>query len=82
MIEKEDFTKYLSYDNGKGLLLKQNDVFILNSYGIELQNYDSLSELIFDVGSYIDNYYDDEIEELEEVLSNLIEIYYYEQIKK
>ena len=34
MIEKLDYRKYLSIDNGKGILLRPNDAYILESYGI------------------------------------------------
>ena len=34
MFEKEDYRKYLSVDNGNGLLINSNDAYILDSYGI------------------------------------------------
>lgn len=82
MIEKEDFSKYLSVDNGRGLLLKKNDVLVLEHYGIDYLNYSSLSDLILIVGEFIDEHYDEDIEDLEEVLSNLVESHYYIEVKK
>lgn len=82
MIIKEDFSKYLSVDNGRGLLLKRNDVFVLNQYGIKYNDYDNLNDLILVVSNYINDYYYEDIDDLEDVLSNLIETHYYTQIKK
>ena len=82
MIIKEDFSKYLSVDNGRGLLLKRNDVFVLSQYGIKYSDYADLNDLILEVSNFIDAHYYEDIDDLEEVLSNLVETYYYTQIKK
>lgn len=82
MIENIDYRKYLSADNGKGLLLKHDNVSILNQYGINYLNYSDLNDLILMIGSYIDEHYDEDIDDLEEVLEQLMEIYYYTQVKK
>ena len=76
-----DYRKYLSIDNGKGLLLKKDDINILYLYGFDYKNYNSLSELIFDVDNYLNNTYEDLID-LEEVLVRISEINYYVNIKK
>lgn len=82
MIEKCDYSKYLSIDNGKGLLLKHNDAFILNCYGIDYYKYSNMNDLIFIVSNYIDNHYDDDLDDLEEVLDHLMELHYYTQVNK
>ena len=82
MIEREDYKKYLSIDNGKGLLLKESDIFVLKQYGINYLDYSSVKDLILIVSKFIDEHYEDDIEELEEVLENLMEIYYYTQVNK
>lgn len=82
MIEKEDYRKYLSIDNGKGLLINKNDAFILEQYGIDYMKYTSMNDLILIVGNYIDDHYDEELDSLEEVLEHLIEVHYYMQVKK
>lgn len=81
--EKGDYTKYLSYDNGKGLLLNKNDIFVLEQYGIDYSNCFSISDLIFQIGEFIDdsNWLDD-MEDLEEVLCHLKEMHYYNETKK
>lgn len=81
MIERLDYSKYLSVDNGKGLLLKRSDCFVLEQYGIDYYKY-SMGDLILVIGNYIDDHYDDDIEDLEEVLSNLVETHYYTEVKK
>lgn len=82
MIEKTDYTKYLSVDNGKGLLLNSNDAFILEQYGFDIYNCSSMSDLIVIVSNYIDDNYDSELDDLEEVLEHLMEVHYYYEIKK
>lgn len=82
MIEREDYKKYLSIDNGKGLLLKESDIFVLKQYGINYLDYSSVKDLILMVSKFIDEHYEDDIEELEDVLENLMEIYYYTQVNK
>ena len=82
MFEKEDYRKYLSVDNGNGLLINSNDAYILDSYGIRYDNISNLSELILIIGNYIDDNYDSELDDLEEVLTHLMEMHYYYEIKK
>lgn len=82
MIEKEDYRKYLSIDNGKGLLISKNDSFILEQYSIDYYNCSCIGDLIFIIGKYIDDNYDSELDDLEEVLENLLEMHYYNEIKK
>ena len=81
MIE-EDYTKYLSIDNGKGLLLKSNDAIILDSYGIDYRNCSSISDLIIIVSKYMDDSEIIELDDLEDVLINLSEMNYYYNTKK
>lgn len=79
---KLDCSKYLSVDNGKGVLINQSDALILKQYGIDYLASRSMSELILIVGKYIDDNYDSELDDLEEVLSHLIENHYYNETKK
>lgn len=82
MIEKEDYRKYLSIDNGKGLLINSNDAYILEHYGIDYYKCSSISDLVLIISNYIDDNYDSELDDLEEVLSHLMEIHYYYEVKK
>ena len=65
MIEKEDYRTYLSIDNGKGLLLNDNDVFILDQFGIDYKAFSSIKELIFVISNYIDDHFDEEVEDFD-----------------
>lgn len=80
MLELEDYSKYLSVDNGKGLLLNQDDILVLENNGFDYTKYSSLSELIFDVDNYINQGYGDDI--LEEILLKISEVNYYINTKK
>lgn len=82
MIEKVDYSKYLSIDNGQGLLLNPNDVYVLKHYGIDYMKCSNMSDLIFIIGVYVDNHYNEELDELEEVLDHLLEVHYYTQVNK
>ena len=78
----EDYRKYLSYDNKKGLLLNNHDKSVLDIYKIEYDNITNLKDLIIIINKYLeDNYYED-LDDLEIVLSHLEETYYYTNVKK
>lgn len=76
---KEDYTKYLSYDNGKGILISSYDKVILDRYQISYQNLNSLTDLILRVEKYLEEYED---EEIENVLEHLSEVHYYHETNK
>lgn len=82
MIEKEDYEKYLSVDNGRGLLLRRNDAYILEKIGVDYKNYDNIGDLILMIGRYIDNRYEENVDELEDVLVHLMEFHYYYEVSK
>lgn len=76
-----DYTNYLSVDNGKGLLLRCEDIEVLYRYKFDYKNYSNLSDLIFDIDSYLNDNIKD-IDDLEEVLIHLSEMHYYKDINK
>ena len=81
MLDKIDYRNYLSLYNGKGILLNKSDVEILNKYGFDYKKYTDLNNLIFDIDNFINTSYD-ELEDLENVLIRISEIYYYNQVNK
>ena len=81
MLEDIDYYKYLSVDNGKGLLLSKDDIDILALYGFDYNKYTDLKELIFDIDNYLNDTYE-ELSDLEDVLIRLSETNYYINIKK
>ena len=74
----EDYTKYLSYDNGKGILLSYEDKEILDRYHIDY-NTSNIDMLLYDIDECLE--YED-IPELESVLLHLKEVKYYNYTKK
>lgn len=82
MIELVDYSKYLSFDNGKGLLLNRYDCYVLDTYGIDYSNCLSINDLILIISKYIEDSELYELDDLELVLSNLMEVHYYNETKK
>ena len=74
-----DYTKYLSIDNGHGILIHKDDASILDKYHIDYYGCTSLKELILLVEECLDEYDDDE---LEDVIEHLSEVYYYQKVNK
>jgi len=76
---KFDFKK----DNGKGILLNDHEIEVLQRYGFDYKKYSSLNELIFEVDNYIneEGCFND-VDELEEVLDKISEYHYYNEVNK
>ena len=70
-------------DNGRGLLLNDHEIEVLERYGFNYKKYSSLNELIFEVDNYIneEGCFTD-VDELEEVLDKISEYHYYNEVKK
>ena len=70
-------------DNGRGLLLNDHEIEVLDRYGFNYKKYSSLNELIFEVDNYIneEGCFTD-VDELEEVLDKISEYHYYNEVKK
>ena len=75
-----DYSKYLSVDNGKGILLSKEDALVLKRYDIDYSKYSSLSSLIFEIEEILNN--ETDIEDLEEVSQRLSELNYYNNTNK
>ena len=78
----EDYSKFLSYDNKKGLLINKEDKNILDKYQIAYDKLSSLKDLIIEVNEYLDDNYYEDVEDLELVLEHLEETYYYHYTNK
>mgnify|MGYP004495836895 CR=1 FL=1 len=79
-MEIVDYSKYLSFDNGQGILISKSDNDVLLRYGFDVRKYSSLNNLIFDIDNYLNEVMGEE--DLEDVLVRLSERYYYEYVKK
>ena len=83
----EDLLKDIKFDlkkdNGKGLLLNNHEIEVLQRYGFDYKKYSSLNELIFEVDNYIneEGCFND-VDELEEVLERISEYHYYNEVNK
>ncbi len=75
----EDYTKYLSIDNGHGVLISKSDACLLDRYHIDYYGCSCLSDLILLIEKYLDEDYD---EELDLVLEHLCEVHYYQEVNK
>lgn len=78
----EDYRKYLSYDNGYGILLNNYDKEILDKYKINYKECSNIKSIIIEINNIIDDNYFDEVEDLEIILEHLEEYYYYNQVNK
>ena len=67
---------------GNGIYLSDNQIEILKQYGFSYQNYLNIKSLIFDIEEYINQNYDQELDDLENVLNNLSEFDYYHNTNK
>lgn len=67
---------------GNGIYLSDDQVEILNQYDFKYQNYPSLKSLIFDIEEYLNENYEEDLEDLENVASNLAEFDYYHNTNK
>lgn len=63
-----------------GIYLSDNDVEVLRRYNIDYNKYVSLSSLIFDIESILNE--DTDVEDLEEVSRRLAELNYYNNTNK
>ena len=79
---KLDCSRYLSVDNGYGILISQADALVLDQCKIVYLNCRSMSDLIMLLSNYIDDNYDGEFDDIEDVLSHLMENHYYNETKK
>lgn len=80
LVNKIDFSSYLSKDNNKGILLNNYQIEVLRRNGFNYEEYTNLSELIFDLDNYLNNGNDDE--ELEYITDTLAELHYYNETHK
>jgi len=78
----EDYRKYLSYDNGKGILINNYDKEVLDRYNINYQECSNTKSLIILINDYLDDNYYEDLNELELVLEHLEETYYYNEVNK
>ena len=65
---------------GNGIYLSDNDIEVLDRYGINYNKYGSLDSLIFDIEEILNE--ETDLEDLEEISSKLSELNYYNNTNK
>ena len=77
---KPDFLK----ETKKGLLINESDIETLKKYGIEVDNYSTLTEIIYKIDELIEDsdLEDEEIDELDYIAMTMQERNYYKNFKK
>lgn len=78
----EDLHKNLHKLYKEDIYLNDNDIEILKRYDFDIDKYSNVKSLILDITSYIDDNYDMELDDLEEVVTSLQEFNYYHNTNK
>lgn len=79
---KEDLHKNLHKLYGNDIYLTDNDLEILKRYSFDINKYSSVKSLILDISEYLEEDYDNNSEDLEDLLNSLSEFDYYHNINK
>ena len=75
----EDYRKYLSYDNGHGILISSYDKMIIDRYFVNYDCLTKVSDLIILLEKVLEEFDD---EELLNVIEHLSEVHYYQEVNK
>ena len=78
-IKFADYQKQLLRHFDNGILLSDYQVDVLKKNGFNYNNYGSMEELLFDIEEYLNDDYDDE---LDNVSNQIAELIYYRDTKK
>ena len=67
---------------GKGIYLSNAQQEVLKNFGFSVEKYPNLKSLLFDIEEYLNENYDEDLEDLESVASALSEFNYYQNTNK
>lgn len=67
---------------GNGYYLSNHQIDILKEYGFIYEQYPNVKSFIFAIEEYLNNNPEEDNEELEEIVSNLVEFDYYQNTNK
>ena len=73
---KEDLHKNLHKVYGN-IYINDNDIEILKKYDFDINNYTDVKRLIMDISDYLDDNFDMDLDDLENVVTSLSEFNYY-----
>ena len=79
---REDLHKNLHKLYGNDIYLSDNDLEILKRYEFDITKYSNIKSLILDISAYLEEDYDNDLDDLEEVLDSLSEFDYYHNTNK
>lgn len=79
---KEDLHKNLHKLYGNDIYLSDNDLEILKRYEFDINKYSNVKSLILDLSEYLEEEYDNDLSDLEQVLDSLSEFDYYHNTNK
>lgn len=80
LVEEIYDDKSMTKMRGNGIYLSDNQIEVLHRYNIDYTKYVSLSSLIFDIESILNE--ETELEDLEEISNKLSELNYYNNTNK
>lgn len=69
-------------DNGKGVLLMESEIAVLNKYHIDASKYTNLKSLLFDIEECMIDASDEEYDELDIIANSIAERNYYNYTNK
>lgn len=78
----EDLHNNLHHLYGKDIYLTDKDIAVLEKYDYNINNYSDVKSLILDISTFIDDNYDLELDDLEDVVNSLQEFNYYHNTNK
>lgn len=67
---------------GNDIYLSDTQIEVLKHYNFQYENYPNLKSLIFDIEEYLNENYEQELEDLENIANSLSEFYYYHNTNK
>ncbi len=79
---KDDLHKNLHKLYGNDIYLSDNDLEILKRYEFDINKYSNVKSLILDLSEYLEEEYDNDLSDLEQVLDSLSEFDYYHNTNK
>lgn len=79
---KEDLHKNLHKLYGNDIYLSDSDLEILKRYEFDINKYSNIKSLILDISEYLEEDYDNDLEDLEDLLDSLSEFDYYHNTNK
>ena len=79
---KEDLHKNLHKVYGNNIYINDNDIEILKKYDFDINNYTDVKRLIMDISDYLDDNFDMDLDDLENVVTSLSEFNYYHNTNK